>query len=439
MGYGTLNGASAAVVSALSKYGLLEGQGDKLRVSEMGQDIVLHRKGYQEYGEALKAAALMPAFFRELRDQYPEGLPSEHALRATLIKRGFNPKAIDSAVRAFRDTAAFVDAEAGGRLAESVAEPPPIVGSQTASVEQQTESTTPRTSEDIPGQRAIALPLAVGEWATLHAAFPLTETAWNQMMTVLTAMKPALVAPLEQPDLLPAPLLRQWGEGPPAGGPSIFWGGGLKTSAYIDGFNLYYGCYKNVPGYRAFKWLDLRGLCEALLPNAQIHRVHYFTAMVAATPANPAAPIRQETFIRALRTTPQLYVHLGKLQPVIRKGTPLDVQPGGSTLPARFSTWEEKGSDVNLATRLLTDAMDEDFEQALVISNDSDLMEPIRVVKQKFNLPIVVVSPYPTLTLKLRRASSSWAVLDKSLLAACQLPQALVDKMGRAITKPAVW
>lgn len=208
MGYGTLNGASAAVVSALSKYGLLEGQGDKLRVSEMGQDIVLHRKGDQEYGEALKAAALMPAFFRELRDQYPEGLPSEHALRATLIKRGFNPKAIDSAVRAFRDTAAFVDVETGGRVAESVAEPSPPVGGQAASVEPQTESATPQTAVGIPGQRAVALPLAIGEWATLDAAFPLTETAWNQMMTVLTAMKPALVAPLvapiEQTEELPA-------------------------------------------------------------------------------------------------------------------------------------------------------------------------------------------------------------------------------------------
>lgn len=213
----------------------------------------------------------------------------------------------------------------------------------------------------------------------------------------------------------------------------------MRTSAFIDGFNLYYGCYKNVQNYRAYRWLDLRALCQALLPNDQIHRIHYFTAMVAATPSNPDAPIRQEIFIRALRTTPQLYVHLGKFQPVVRKGTPLDVPPGGNTSPARFSTWEEKGSDVNLATRLLTDAVDEDFEQALVISNDSDLMEPIRVVKQKFNLPVIVVSPYPTLTLKLRRAASSWAVLDKSVLANCQLPQSVIDKNGRVISKPTAW
>jgi hypothetical protein len=188
----------------------------------------------------------------------------------------------------------------------------------------------------------------------------------------------------------------------------------MKTNAYIDRFNLYYGCYRNDPRNRRAKWLDLRALCAAILPNADIHCVHYFTAMIAATPWDADAPLRQETYIRALRTCPKLYVHLGKFQQVTRKGVPVAVVPATTAAAVKIRTWEEKGSDVNLATRLLMDAVERDFEQALVISNDSDLMEPIRVVKQRLNLPVVVVSPYPTVTLKLRRASSSWAVLDRS-------------------------
>jgi hypothetical protein len=118
---------------------------------------------------------------------------------------------------------------------------------------------------------------------------------------------------------------------------------------------------------------------------------------------------------------------------------PVAAPPGSAANPITINTFEEKGSDVNLATRLLMDAVDGDFEQALVISNDSDLMEPIRVIKQKFGLPIVVVSPYSTLTIKLRRASSSWALLDKSLLAQCQLPHSIRDRKGRLITKPTAW
>lgn len=48
--------------------------------------------------------------------------------------------------------------------------------------------------------KTVQLPLSIAEWATLQAAFPLSETAWNQMMAVLTAMKPALVAPADPPE-----------------------------------------------------------------------------------------------------------------------------------------------------------------------------------------------------------------------------------------------
>ena len=50
-----------------------------------------------------------------------------------------------------------------------------------------------------PRQKSVQLPLSVSEWATLQAAFPLSEAAWKQMMAVLTAMKPALVAPPDPP------------------------------------------------------------------------------------------------------------------------------------------------------------------------------------------------------------------------------------------------
>jgi hypothetical protein len=213
----------------------------------------------------------------------------------------------------------------------------------------------------------------------------------------------------------------------------------MKTSVFIDGFNFYYGCFKNQTAFQHCKWVDLRQLAQQILPNDHIHRVHYFSAMVAATPWDPDQPLRQETYFRALRTLPKLKIHLGKFQPVVRKGLPHNPPPGSSPYPVKIQTWEEKGSDVNLATTLLMDAFDGDFEQALVISNDSDLFEPIRLVKQRFNLPIIVVSPHASVTIKLQRASSTWNVLDKSLLAASQLPDPVVDKHGKIITKPLSW
>lgn len=42
--------------------------------------------------------------------------------------------------------------------------------------------------------RVVQLPISATEWAALQAPFPLTEERWAQMLAVLNAMKPALVA-----------------------------------------------------------------------------------------------------------------------------------------------------------------------------------------------------------------------------------------------------
>ena len=209
----------------------------------------------------------------------------------------------------------------------------------------------------------------------------------------------------------------------------------MKTNAYIDGFNFYYGCYRPRPKNEKAKWVDLRALCSALLPNDDIDRVHYFTARVKAA-WDPGGPLRQETYIRALRGCKQLYVHESHFQPVQRKGTPTN---DPTAAPVTIDTWEEKGSDVNLATKLLTEAMDGDFEQALVISNDTDLLEPIKIVRQKFGCPVVVVSPHSYVTVKLRRVATNAFILDHSLLAQCQLPNPARDRKGKLVTKPHVW
>ena len=82
----------------------------------------------------------------------------------------------------------------------------------------------------------------------------------------------------------------------------------LKTNVYIDGFNFYYGCIKGTP----YRWLDLSLLCRRLLPKARIHRIRYFTALVTPRPNDPGQRTRQEIYLRALRTIPNLSIHLGR-------------------------------------------------------------------------------------------------------------------------------
>lgn len=163
----------------------------------------------------------------------------------------------------------------------------------------------------------------------------------------------------------------------------------MRTNVYIDGFNLYYGAVKGT----LYKWLDLSVLCRLLLPRNSINRIRYFTARVHGTAADQQKPVRQDAYLRALETIPNLTVHEGRfLSSIVRM--PLAYPAPGGPRTIEVVKTEEKGSDVKLATYLLLDGFAGDYEAAVVISNDSDLEEPIVVANKVLGLPVGVLNPH---------------------------------------------
>jgi hypothetical protein len=124
MGYKSLSGASLPVLSALMKYGLLEGRADETHVSDLAVALLAHASGTPEYQEALRRASAYPELFAELDERFPDGKASEQAIRAYLLTRKFIPSAADAAIRAYRDTKAFVASEGAGY---NPAEPEPEI------------------------------------------------------------------------------------------------------------------------------------------------------------------------------------------------------------------------------------------------------------------------------------------------------------------------
>lgn len=111
LGYGSLNGASRGIISALRKFGLLAEEGEQVKVSNDALDILLHSRGRPERTSALERAAFTPALFSELRGQFGRSLPSDENMRAYLIKRGFNPNTVTNVIRSYRDTVELVNFE----------------------------------------------------------------------------------------------------------------------------------------------------------------------------------------------------------------------------------------------------------------------------------------------------------------------------------------
>jgi len=213
----------------------------------------------------------------------------------------------------------------------------------------------------------------------------------------------------------------------------------VRTNVYVDGFNLYYGCLKGSP----FKWLDLVSVCRRLLPpeKNQLQRIRYFTAKVSARTGRPQGPVRQSAYLRALETLPQVSIHLGHFLASTTRMPLANPTPGGPKTVEVIKT-EEKGSDVSLATHLLVDAFRGDADAFVVISNDSDLKEPMRVVRHDLGYVVGILNPHPPRKRSralLECSPTFFKQIRASALRTSQLPDRIYDEANRVIHKPAGW
>lgn len=218
----------------------------------------------------------------------------------------------------------------------------------------------------------------------------------------------------------------------------------MRTIIYVDSFNIYFRMLEKRP---SLKWLDLKALCRRLLrPTNQIVGIKYYTARVSGR-LDAGAPGRQQLYLDALATIPELSMYMGTFL--------ITEKFAGLTNPPEFrprirlpQPWpdvvkvikvEEKGSDVNIASHLLLDAFQNTYDVAAVLSNDSDLIEPIRIVTQVLGKPVGLLSPVANPNPGLRSVSSFVRRISVSDLAASQFPNPLILPDGRLLNKPAVW
>ncbi|MGH9605251.1 MAG: NYN domain-containing protein [Terracidiphilus sp.] len=217
----------------------------------------------------------------------------------------------------------------------------------------------------------------------------------------------------------------------------------MRTNVYVDGFNLYYRLLRANPQY---KWLDLKALSRELLNVRNlIQMVRYYTARVSGR-FDTFAPARQQIYLDALNTVPEVTVHLGNF--LLTKSFAGLVHPpqmrGGIVPPfvppypdvARIWKTEEKGSDVNLGSHLVRDAFQGKFDVAAVLSNDTDIIEPVRIVVEELGLPVGLLCPVSKPAGGLEKVASFVRRIRLHHLQLSQFPDAIP---GTPITRPATW
>jgi len=212
----------------------------------------------------------------------------------------------------------------------------------------------------------------------------------------------------------------------------------LRTVVYVDGFNLYYGCLKDSP----YRWLDIGTLCNhALRSDTKVEAIKYFTARVKSRPGNPGQAQRQQVYLRALETVPNLTIHYGHFitRTAMRR---LVKDRNGKSAYAEVWVTEEKGSDVNLASHLLIDGFRARYDLAVVISNDGDLKEPVHFVRDEHKAHVGILNPHPNRSWALSPRDlprgSFYKPIRKGTLKASQFADELHDVSG-PFRKPGGW
>ena len=148
-------------------------------------------------------------------------------------------------------------------------------------------------------------------------------------------------------------------------------------------------------------------------------------------------PTRQQTYLRALSTFPRMEIIYGHFLTNRVRMPVADCPPNAQRYEWVIKT-EEKGSDVNLAAHLLADGFKGRYQAAILVTNDSDLAEAVRIVREDLKLVVGILNPHKYPSRELLKYASFTKPIRAGALSSSQLPNPLVSAAGD-IHKPGAW
>ena len=154
-----------------------------------------------------------------------------------------------------------------------------------------------------------------------------------------------------------------------------------RVIVYIDGFNFYYGLKSNVK-WKKYYWLDVVKLFEMFMrPNQELVAVKYFSAKSE----DIGQSLRQNAFFQANRENPKFRLILGKY---LKKS--ITCFRCGNII----HTYEEKETDVRIATQIVADAYQKNCDISIIVSADSDMIPAIELAIEARQRVLVYFPPY---------------------------------------------
>ena len=99
---------------------------------------------------------------------------------------------------------------------------------------------------------------------------------------------------------------------------------------------------------------------------------------------------------------------------------------------------QEKRTDVALAAHMISDGYRNLYDSAVIISNDSDLIEAINIVRRLLKKKVGILSPAKTPNTDIIESATFYKQIRESALQRAQLPVEIIAN-GVIIRKPVEW
>jgi len=141
----------------------------------------------------------------------------------------------------------------------------------------------------------------------------------------------------------------------------------MRVSVYIDGANFYHGIKSINEKYTDTKF-DFENFIKKIIKDSILISVYYYNAPLKQE-LNPIPYKKQQKLLQRLQNTPNFKIVLCKRQKKIDgDGKEYHVI---------------KGDDIHLAIDMLTDAYENKYDKAILISGDGDFAPVVNYIKRK--------------------------------------------------------
>ena len=206
-----------------------------------------------------------------------------------------------------------------------------------------------------------------------------------------------------------------------------------KYVFFVDGFNLYHALDYVHMGpdhlkYRRFKWLNLYKLASLYVGRLDtLEKVLLFTAFATWDPAKVS---RHKLFIRANENVGVQVVY-GEFK---RKDKRCHVCKG------KYQTFEEKQTDVNIALSMFQLAVTDQYDRAVIVSGDTDLIPAIKAVRATFpHKQIGVILPIARSSEDLLKHADFRFKMREHHLASSRFPDQIILPDKSTLDCPLTW